>query len=91
MKLAEICRQIIREVDIIGRIGGEEFAILLPETPQQKAIEAAERLRVALARAKVPLEGGDLPLQFTVSIGVTSLVTKEANLDVLLNLADKAL
>jgi diguanylate cyclase (GGDEF)-like protein len=91
LKLAEICRQTLREVDIIGRIGGEEFAILLPETQQKEAVEVAERLRVAIALAKVPLESGGLPLQFTVSIGVTSLAAKEDNLDVLLNRADKAL
>ncbi len=91
IKLTEICQQILREVDSIGRIGGEEFAILLPETKQQEAVEVAERLRTALAMAKVPLESGGLPLQFTVSIGVASLVSKEDNLDVLLNRADKAL
>jgi diguanylate cyclase (GGDEF)-like protein len=91
MKLAAICRQTLREVDIIGRIGGEEFAILLPETKLPEAVEVAERLRVAVTRAKVPLESGGLPLQFTVSIGVTSLAAKEDNLDVLLNRADKAM
>jgi len=90
IKLAEVCGQTLREVDIIGRLGGEEFAILLPETNQTKATEVAERLREAIAKAKVPLEGG-LPLHFTVSIGVTSLVSKDDNLDVLLNRADKAL
>jgi diguanylate cyclase (GGDEF)-like protein/PAS domain S-box-containing protein len=90
IKLAEVCGQTLREVDIIGRLGGEEFAILLPETNLEKANEVAERLREAIAKAKVPLEGG-LPLHFTVSIGVTSLVSKDDNLDVLLNRADKAL
>jgi diguanylate cyclase (GGDEF)-like protein/PAS domain S-box-containing protein len=90
IKLAEVCGQTLREVDIIGRLGGEEFAILLPETNLAKANEVAERLREAIAKAKVPLESG-LPLHFTVSIGVTSLVSKDDNLDVLLNRADKAL
>jgi diguanylate cyclase (GGDEF)-like protein len=89
-KLAEVCRETLREVDIVGRVGGEEFAILLPETDRVEAIEVAERLRVAIADAKVPMENG-LPIQFTVSIGVSSLATKDDNLDVLLNQADKAL
>lgn len=89
-KLAEVCRQTLREVDIIGRIGGEEFAILLPETDRTEAADVAERLRVAIANVKVPLESG-LPLHFTISIGVASLATKEDNMDVLLNLADNAL
>ena len=90
IKLAEVCRQTLRDVDIIGRVGGEEFVILLPETDLAKATEVAERLKESIAKSKVPLESG-LPLYFTVSIGVTSLVSRDDNLDVLLNLADKAL
>jgi diguanylate cyclase (GGDEF)-like protein/PAS domain S-box-containing protein len=90
VKLAEVCRQTLREVDIIGRVGGEEFVILLPETNLTEATEVAERLRESIAISRVPLEGG-LPLHFTVSIGVTSLISKDDNLDVLLNRADKAL
>lgn len=89
-KLAEICRETLREVDIIGRIGGEEFAVLLPETGTVEAAEAAERLRQSLANAQVPLEN-NLFLQFTVSIGVSSLNAKDNTIGVLLNLADNAL
>lgn len=89
-KFAEICRQTLREIDVIGRMGGEEFAILLPETDLGKSAEVAERLRQAIANAKVPLESG-LPLQFTVSIGATTLASHDENIDVLLNRADKAL
>lgn len=90
IKLAQVCCETLREVDVIGRIGGEEFAILLPETDMETAAEVAERLRVAITDTKVPLESG-LPLRVTVSIGVVSLSSKEDNIDVLLNLADKAL
>lgn len=89
-KLAEVCRETLREIDIVGRMGGEEFAILLPETAGAEAVEAAERLRIAIANAKVPLESG-LPIHITISIGVASLASKDDNTDVLLNLADKAL
>jgi len=89
-KLIEVCRQTLREVDVIGRMGGEEFAILLPETDIEASVEAAERLREVIANTKVPLDSG-LPLQFTVSIGVTALASQDDNMDVLLNLADKAL
>jgi diguanylate cyclase (GGDEF)-like protein/PAS domain S-box-containing protein len=89
-RLAEICRQTLREIDVIGRMGGEEFAILLPETGMEQSVDAAERLRDTIANARVPLEGG-LPIHFTVSIGVTSLVGKDDNMDVLLNRSDKAL
>lgn len=89
-KLAAVCRDTLRTVDIIGRVGGEEFAILLPETTEQEAIRVAERLRLAIANAKIPL-GHGLPLSITVSIGITSLMSKDDNIDVLLSVADKAL
>jgi diguanylate cyclase (GGDEF)-like protein/PAS domain S-box-containing protein len=89
-KLAAICRDTLRIVDIIGRVGGEEFAVLLPETAEQEAIRVAERLREAIADAKIPL-GSGLPLSITVSVGITSLISKDDNIDVLLSVADKAL
>jgi len=89
-KLADVCRQTLREVDIIGRIGGEEFAILLPETNHTEALEVAERLRLAVAESKVPMKDG-LPVQYTVSIGVSSVTSADDNIDVLLSRADQAL
>ena len=89
-KLGEIFRQTLRDVDTIGRMGGEEFAILLPETGREKAVEVAERLRTTIGNAKISLEQG-LPLQITVSIGVASVVSGDDNIDVLLSNADKAL
>jgi len=89
-KLSEVLRQTLRTFDIIGRFGGEEFAVLLPETDAQKAHEVAERLREITARTDVALEGG-LLLRFTVSIGVATLKDKTTTLDMLLNQADKAL
>ncbi|MGY6275421.1 sensor domain-containing diguanylate cyclase [Methylomonas sp. MgM2] len=90
IKLGKVCKEILREVDIIGRIGGEEFAIMLPETDKDKALDAAERLREAISNTPVPLEDG-LPIRFTVSIGMTSMISVEDNLDMLLNRADKGL
>lgn len=89
-RLGHLLRETLRTVDIIGRIGGEEFAILLPETNLQEASEIAERLREVIAQSEVVLEAG-LPLHFTVSIGVSTLKDKGVNLDKLLNLADNAL
>ena len=88
--LADICRKTFRQNDILGRLGGEEFAILMPETSKAKATEAAERLRATVAKTKVSIERG-LPIVFTISIGVTALNSKDDNVDVLLNSADKAL
>jgi diguanylate cyclase (GGDEF)-like protein/PAS domain S-box-containing protein len=89
-QLGHVLRETLRTVDIIGRIGGEEFAVLLPETDLQEATEIAERLREIIAHSDVVLEAG-LPLHFTVSIGVATLKEQDAEVGILLNLADKAL
>lgn len=89
-KLADVCRNTLREVDVIGRVGGEEFAVLLPETDMARAVEVAERLRSDIENAKISRASG-LPVHITVSIGVAFLRSKDENLDVLLNKADKAL
>ncbi|MDD2686741.1 MAG: diguanylate cyclase [Gallionella sp.] len=87
---ASVCRATLRNIDIIGRIGGEEFAVLLPEAGREQAMEAAERLRAALASAQVKLDNG-LPLHFTASFGVVTLEENDTNIDILLNQADQAL
>jgi diguanylate cyclase (GGDEF)-like protein/PAS domain S-box-containing protein len=89
-KLAEICLSSLRDVDVVGRLGGEEFAVLLPETGCEQAMEAAERLRVALDSAQVLLENGQ-SVRFTASFGVVALYEKNSNIDTLLNRADQAL
>jgi len=89
-RLAEICRNTLREVDIIGRVGGEEFAILLPETGKNEAFDVAERLRANIAKTKVKILS-DLSIYFTVSIGVSALSPNGENIDVLMQMADKAL
>ena len=90
VKVGEICRKTLREVDIVGRIGGEEFAILLPESDTKQAIEVAERLRLDIANAVIPLDRG-INFNFTASIGIATLTATETTIDKLLNLADKAL
>ncbi|MGO8755869.1 MAG: bacteriohemerythrin [Gallionellaceae bacterium] len=89
-RVGEVCRQTLREIDIIGRLGGEEFAILLPETAEEKAYEVADRLRLNIAGAAIPLECAGA-LNITASIGIATLNTTDTNIDKLLNRADKAL
>jgi diguanylate cyclase (GGDEF)-like protein/PAS domain S-box-containing protein len=89
-QLGHILRDTLRTVDIIGRVGGEEFAILLPETDLKGATEIAERLREKVANSDVILETG-LTLHFMISIGVATMKDKGVKLDTLLNLADMAL
>jgi diguanylate cyclase (GGDEF)-like protein/PAS domain S-box-containing protein len=83
-------QDVLRKVDIIGRLGGEEFAVVLPETGITKATEVAERLREKISSSEVALSDG-INIRFTVSIGIAALVDKNSNIDMLLNEADKAL
>lgn len=89
-KLSEVCRHTFREIDIIGRLGGEEFAALLPETGGGEAMEVAERVRRSVENAAVTLDTGAL-LHFTVSIGVSSFEGTDAKVDTMLKRADAAL
>lgn len=89
-KLGSLCREVLREFDSVGRIGGEEFAAILPQTDGPRALEVAERLCQAVARTEMALEHGP-PLHFTLSIGVTTLAGSSANIDTLLGQADSAL
>lgn len=87
---SETCRGMLREADIMGRLGGEEFAILLPLADGTQALDIAERLRQAIADQAVATECGS-PLRITVSIGVAQLAATDANIDFLLSHADHAL
>lgn len=83
------CRENLRTEDIFGRIGGEEFAVLLPETEIAAAIEVAERLRMVTANTCLVLENGQ-SVNFTISVGATSCSCID-DVDLLLSQADKAL
>ena len=88
--VAAIIARELRAIDICGRLGGEEFAVMLPETDGQGAMQAAERLRLAVAQEKVRVAEG-VELGITVSIGATILAPQDANIDHLLARADGAL
>lgn len=88
--LTATCQSALRDIDVLGRLGGEEFAVLLPETDLGLALTVAERLRAAVARAPLPLEDGG-PVQLSASFGVASMLGADDNLDALLGRADRAL
>lgn len=69
--VAQVLRSVTRGMDTAARFGGEEFVLLMPETPLAVALEVAERLRVAAASLRVECDDGQL-VNFTISIGVTS-------------------
>ena len=89
-RFSEICLASLREIDIAGRLGGEEFAILFPETGLDQVQLVVERLRERLASERLPLDDG-VVLQFTVSIGVALLEASDEDLDSLMARADRAL
>lgn len=89
-KLNEVCVQVLRKIDIPGRLGGEEFAILLPETDGAQAWETAERLRLAISDATVQIER-DATISFTVSIGMAGFADEDSSVDDILRRADAAL
>jgi diguanylate cyclase (GGDEF)-like protein len=66
--LSETCRATLRAVDVVGRLGGEEFALTLPDTSLDGARLVADRLRQRIAAIELKTKKGTL--QFTVSIGV---------------------
>lgn len=88
-ELAANCSQRIRKTDIIGRIGGEEFAIILVETNKKQALAIGEKLRISIEQMKVRFGEGEL--KFTVSIGITVSQKSDNSLENLLKRADAAL
>lgn len=80
---------LLRKSDIAGRIGGEEFAVAMPDTPLHGAIAFAQRLRHTLENLVIEtLEG---PLRVTASIGVTACETADQSIDIALQRADQAM
>jgi diguanylate cyclase (GGDEF)-like protein len=87
--LAERCRLRTRELDILGRYGGEEIIILLPETDRAGAIGAAEHLRRDVADQPFETEVGQLWV--TISLGVADSIDGNLELDSLIDRADAAM
>ena len=88
-RIARCCRETLRRSDHIGRIGGEEFAVMLPETGPELGYEAAERLRLALSKLEIPTE--DDVLWLTVSIGGMTATPAHASAEQVMAEADAAL
>ncbi|NII11308.1 GGDEF domain-containing protein [Oleiagrimonas sp. C23AA] len=82
-------RQALRAEDIFGRVGGEEFLVLLPDTTLHEAMASAERVRAVVARTPVPLHERQLPI--SVSIGVAEMEPGDRELTRIIERADMAL
>jgi len=79
----------LRFTDVAARYGGDEFVVMLPDTPVRGALEVAERIRHAIEEAQFATENGRVPC--TVSIGVASYPEDGRTMDALLGRADRAL
>jgi diguanylate cyclase (GGDEF)-like protein len=78
----------VREIDLVGRYGGEELIILLPETDKERAMMVAERLRTSIAANPIQTPNGDVNI--TVSIGVAAMDQNTMQLETLIARADQA-
>lgn len=92
-ELGALMRETFRKLDVPVRYGGEEFAVLLPETSLEDAIQLAERFRILVEQ--MPFMQGRERILVTISLGVASIgnspVSADLDSDELLQFADRAL
>jgi len=88
---AELTRHRLRRVDLFGRLGGEEFGVLLPDTSPAGAVEFAESLRQQVAHSACSCGNSAEPIVYTVSIGVANCGDGCVDADGILAQADRAL
>lgn len=88
-RVAHTCSNVLRSTDLMARLGGEEFAVLLSETAVPAGIALAERLRQLVADQSVQTERGLLSV--TVSVGVAGLQAEDTSFEAVLKRADAAL
>ena len=87
--VGSLIKENVREIDLVGRFGGEEFFVILPDTDRAGAQFAAERIREAIEAATI--KAYDLALQVTVSAGVATYPIHGKNMEELIDKADWAL
>ena len=88
-QIAKAFEENSREIDFAGRLGGDEFGIILPNTRIDEAFQLAKRLKQILSNQVVELQGKEI--QFTMSIGIAVITGKDDTIDDLLRRADLAL
>ncbi|MDD2371651.1 MAG: diguanylate cyclase [Firmicutes bacterium] len=90
-KVSELLRENIRGNDHVGRFGGEEFMILMPDCDKEKAYGLAERIRLKIESTPINIDNSDLNVNVTISAGISCLgASSNINSDTI-NEADKAL
>ena len=85
-----VCRRNLRSVDLFGRLGGEEFAVLLPHTDLEGAKTVAELLRTAIERIEIEFTPAEI-IKITASFGITELKNTDIAIQTILDRADTVL
>jgi len=88
--VAQTLKRNVRDTDFVARRGGEEFVILLPEALNEAAVNVADRVRVAVERAPLPVKGLGKK-RVTISVGVVTYPSSAESLPALIEQAEKAL
>ncbi len=88
--VSEVIKQTVRAEDIVGRFGGEEFAILLPNTDQEEAFQVAEAVRKAIAERDFDIPTSTSPIRTSMSFGIACFPTDASSATDLLHHADVA-
>jgi diguanylate cyclase (GGDEF)-like protein len=89
--LAKKLKTLVRDSDIVGRYGGEEFAVLLPETKLETAVKIAERIRKVVENEAAPTDGESGDIKYTLSIGVSAFTQEVRTVAAMFAAADKGL
>lgn len=89
-QIGRLLRETVRDQDMVARMGGEEFAVILPEVAIEQARQAGERLRAAVAAMKIAMPNGQL-ISITASFGVAAASADDHDIHVVLQHADRAL
>ena len=90
VEAAGVIRTSARETDMVARFGGDEFALILPDTGSEGAAAVGERVRDRIAAHRF-LQGDGLDIHLTVSVGVATLPDVAASADGLIQAADEAM
>ena len=87
--VANILNDNLRDYDIVGRVGGEEFAMFLPNCDIETATHIAERIREKIAELTISFQ--EVSIKLTISIGLTAILVSDNDIGLTINRADKAL
>jgi diguanylate cyclase (GGDEF)-like protein len=87
MTVQAVCAK-LRSADLIGRYGGDEFVILLPQTSAQEALPLAERIHASIAAMRLDTDRGVLTL--SISIGIAQSIHEDSQTDTVENLLHRA-